>query len=569
MSGAGGCGVIVARLPDGSWSPPSGIMLHTAGVGFMVGIDIYDCVLVINTDKAMDAFSRIRCTVGGELSAVAGPVGAGFVVESEIHARQAPIYTYMKSRGFYAGVQVDGTIMLERDEENERFYMEKLRAKDILAGKVRHPPYELKGFFATLKAAEGYNVDQGLLPSEPPPGDYEIDTEGKPEHFGVPDKDDPDPYGVLQLEKEGMVIREAGTHKRASWEQFTFAPAVTSPVYDTFERKSKDRDVRSRLSTRNSWTSIGSTLATGSASTRGRATTQSSMADMSTQTDDLPPPPSPGWSSRRSSNQMNHNPSMENIPEGKIAPPSPLAGSFSPRLTRRVSGKSTLSRTTTPITGQSEERLREAVETLHINGNAENPAVHVAEHSAEHLVDKGAEEDSDDDDDDDDDDLDHSAIIEEAPVVQQIHKAPMPLPQVIQKARMVSVPKRGPPPILPPRNPNRSRGPLVIGAERTDGDSDAGSVTSPGSQAEEFDRAETPTSPRAPVENPTNFQPLEETPEEHRKDPWAQVMDKHSNNESQDSLDVPGAFHSMPTTPDEHASQPQQKPHKDDEEDFS
>ena len=123
MSGAGGCGVIVGRLPDGSWSPPSGIMLHTAGLGFMVGIDIYDCVLVINTDKAMEAFSRIRCTVGGELSAVAGPVGTGFVVESEIHARQAPIYTYMKSRGFYAGVQVDGTIMLERDEENERFYI--------------------------------------------------------------------------------------------------------------------------------------------------------------------------------------------------------------------------------------------------------------------------------------------------------------------------------------------------------------------------------------------------------------------------------------------------------------
>lgn len=553
MSGAGGCGVIVGRLPDGSWSPPSGIMLHTAGLGFMVGIDIYDCVLVINTDKAMEAFSRIRCTVGGELSAVAGPVGTGFVVESEIHARQAPIYTYMKSRGFYAGVQVDGTIMLERDEENERFYMEKLRAKEILSGKVRHPPYELKSFFATLKAAEGdQNVDQSLVPSEPPPGDYEIDHDASP-HFGVPDKDDPDPYGVLQLEKEGMVIREAGTQKRASWEQFTFAPAVTSPVYDTFERKSKDRDVRSRLSTRNSWTSIGSTLASGSAATRDRATTQSSMTDMATQTDDLPPPPSPGLSSRRSSNLMSHNPSMENIPEDKIAPPSPLAGSFSPRVARRISQKSTLSRTTTPPKDQPEEHLEEATESLHINGNAENPA------------DDGAEDDSDDDDEHDD--LDHSAIIEEAPVMQSIYKPAVP--QVIQKARMVSVPKRGPPPILPPRNPNRSRGPLVINADRNDGDSDAGSIMSPGSQAEEFDRAETPTSPPTThVDHPTEYQALEETPEEHRHDPWAKVMKQHEN-PSQDSLDVPGAFHSMPTTPDEQPSQPNHTNHRDDVEDFS
>ncbi|KKY13782.1 hypothetical protein UCDDS831_g08728 [Diplodia seriata] len=66
VSGASGSGVLLARRADGSWSPPSGILLHTVGVGFQLGVDIYDCVLVINTYDALDAFCKLRCTVGGE-----------------------------------------------------------------------------------------------------------------------------------------------------------------------------------------------------------------------------------------------------------------------------------------------------------------------------------------------------------------------------------------------------------------------------------------------------------------------------------------------------------------------
>lgn len=89
VSGAGGSGVLIARKEDGSWSPPSGIMLHTAGLGFLVGVDIYDCVVVINNRKALDAFTKIRATLGGEISAVAGPVGVGGVLENDGKWKQA------------------------------------------------------------------------------------------------------------------------------------------------------------------------------------------------------------------------------------------------------------------------------------------------------------------------------------------------------------------------------------------------------------------------------------------------------------------------------------------------
>jgi lipid-binding SYLF domain-containing protein len=183
VSGAGGSGVLVARNEEtGEWSPPSGILLHTAGLGFLVGVDIYDCVIVINTYKALEAFTKIRCTLGGEISAVAGPVGIGGLVETEVHKRQSPLFTYLKSRGFYAGVQVDGTIVIERTDENEVFYGERIGVADILAGKAKNPPKDkYRLLMNTIHAAQGDTVDDIDLPSaaDPTPSDFEINAEGK------------------------------------------------------------------------------------------------------------------------------------------------------------------------------------------------------------------------------------------------------------------------------------------------------------------------------------------------------------------------------------------------------
>ena len=241
VSGAGGSGILVARTSTGDWSPPSGILLHTAGLGFLVGVDIYDCVVVINTDKALEAFTKIRCTLGGEVSAVAGPVGVGGVLETEIHKRQAPVWNYLKSRGFYAGVQIDGTVIIERGDENERFYGERISVADILAGKARHPPYEVRTLMATIKAAQGDSVEESALPTaEPTPGDMDIEKPQVAPGFGLPAEDDPDPFGVKALEEEGLQIKEAGTRRRPSMEVFEYKPSPTSPIYSTFRRHSMD-----------------------------------------------------------------------------------------------------------------------------------------------------------------------------------------------------------------------------------------------------------------------------------------------------------------------------------------
>ncbi|KAJ6007684.1 hypothetical protein N7540_011660 [Penicillium herquei] len=268
ISGSGGSGVLLGRVPEtGEWSPPSGIMLHTAGIGFLAGVDIYDCVVIINTLEALEAFKKLRCTLGGEVSVAAGPVGMGGVLDSEVHKRQAPIWTYMKSKGLYAGVAVDGTIIIERSDENERFYGERISVTDILNGKARHPPESISTLLQTIKAAQGdRDADETLVP---PPGETpgDIDFSQEDHAFGVPAAEDPDPYGVKALEAEGMFIREAGTKVRPSPEVFEFRPNPGSPIYSTFPRRSFES------SPRNSW----------------RASVQSyTSVNRGTQTDDTP-----------------------------------------------------------------------------------------------------------------------------------------------------------------------------------------------------------------------------------------------------------------------------------------
>lgn len=181
LGGSGGAGVMVARHPEtGEWSPPSGIQNQNMSVGFLIGVDIYDTVLVINTWKALEAFTKVRATLGTEVGLAAGPVGLGGVIDTELTKRQAPIWSYVKSRGFYAGIALEGNLVIERIDENKRFYGYDVTAQEIFLNKVKAPPREdYQVLMDTLRAAQGDDVDESLLPGGVAPSDMELDTEGE------------------------------------------------------------------------------------------------------------------------------------------------------------------------------------------------------------------------------------------------------------------------------------------------------------------------------------------------------------------------------------------------------
>jgi lipid-binding SYLF domain-containing protein len=183
LGGSGGAGVIVARHEEtGEWSPPSGIQTQNLSFGFLAGIDIYDTVLVINTYKALEAFTKVRCTLGTEIGVAAGPVGLGGALDAEVRQRQSmtPIWSYVKSRGLYAGIALEGNLVIERTDENAKFYGYEITAQEIFSHKVRHPPVEqYEVLIDTLRAAQGDAVDESLLPAAGvAPSDMELDTEG-------------------------------------------------------------------------------------------------------------------------------------------------------------------------------------------------------------------------------------------------------------------------------------------------------------------------------------------------------------------------------------------------------
>lgn len=194
ISGASGSGIVLSRLPDGSWSPPSGFLVHTLGAGFMVGLDIYDCVCVLNTEEAVKAFTKARFSLGGEIAVVAGPVGAGASLDAALGAGK-PVWSYMKSRGFYAGIQADGTVIVQRPDANAAFYAEKgITPERVLRGDVKpHQgvvndgkaeivpwPLGARQLMEVLKSAEGGRADEKVVEDigkGPTPGDL-AGTEG-------------------------------------------------------------------------------------------------------------------------------------------------------------------------------------------------------------------------------------------------------------------------------------------------------------------------------------------------------------------------------------------------------
>lgn len=94
--------------------------------------DITEVVIILNTDQAVKAFSRGgNVTLGGGISVSAGPIGTGGQIAASL-ANPAPMYSYSRSKGLFAGLALDGTILVERKDANRDFYGSSVSATDIL-----------------------------------------------------------------------------------------------------------------------------------------------------------------------------------------------------------------------------------------------------------------------------------------------------------------------------------------------------------------------------------------------------------------------------------------------------
>lgn len=117
-----GKGVIsVRQSPDRDWSAPAFLNMTGASIGWQIGIEAVDLVLLVMNREGIDDLLSNRFTIGGSLSLAAGPVGRS--ADAGTDARlSAGLLAYSRAEGLFAGATLEGAALRADDEANQAFY---------------------------------------------------------------------------------------------------------------------------------------------------------------------------------------------------------------------------------------------------------------------------------------------------------------------------------------------------------------------------------------------------------------------------------------------------------------
>jgi len=123
VGGRFGRGVVLAREPDGTWSNPMFVTLAGGGIGWQIGVQATDLVLVFRTRNGLNRLlmGKGKLTLGADVSVAAGPLGRQAEAATDALLR-AEIFSYSRTRGLFAGLSVEGAGILIDHQANESFY---------------------------------------------------------------------------------------------------------------------------------------------------------------------------------------------------------------------------------------------------------------------------------------------------------------------------------------------------------------------------------------------------------------------------------------------------------------
>ncbi|OBA29051.1 DUF500-domain-containing protein [Hanseniaspora valbyensis NRRL Y-1626] len=181
FGGRVGSGVIISRLRDGSWSGPSGVILGGGSAGGQVGGELTDFVFCLMTDAAVNSFKQFgSVTLGGNLSIAAGMIGrSGEASVAANHKAASSIFSYAKTKGAFAGVSLEGSVLLERRECNRKVYGSTCTAEQILDGRVEPPEFAEPLYRLLESKAFSYDVGRARSSSSRSSwsDDYDYDSD--------------------------------------------------------------------------------------------------------------------------------------------------------------------------------------------------------------------------------------------------------------------------------------------------------------------------------------------------------------------------------------------------------
>jgi SH3 domain-containing YSC84-like protein 1 len=136
---------------NGRWGAPSMMALEGGSIGFQIGGEATDFVLLVMNDRGANGILSSKVKLGGDASVAAGPVGRNASAETDVSMR-AEILSYSRARGLFAGVSLEGSTIRPDNDANERIYGKKISAKDIVIARETHVPPAAEGLISTLNA---------------------------------------------------------------------------------------------------------------------------------------------------------------------------------------------------------------------------------------------------------------------------------------------------------------------------------------------------------------------------------------------------------------------------------
>jgi lipid-binding SYLF domain-containing protein len=140
VGGSRGHGVISVRDPkSGAWSSPAFLTVTGGSIGFQIGAQAVDLVLVVQNRRGLDQLLKNQFKIGADASVAAGPVGRDASASTDIQLR-AQILSYSRTRGLFAGVTINGSTIRQDRDANERFYGIAYRTGQVVTQRLGGSP---------------------------------------------------------------------------------------------------------------------------------------------------------------------------------------------------------------------------------------------------------------------------------------------------------------------------------------------------------------------------------------------------------------------------------------------
>jgi lipid-binding SYLF domain-containing protein len=134
IGGSYGRGAMTCRTGEhytGPWSAPTMMALEGGSIGFQIGGQATDFVLLIMNTRGAHSILSNKVKLGADASVAAGPKGRDATAETDVTMR-AEVLSYSRARGLFAGISLEGSTVRPDNDGNEKVYGKKVEAESII-----------------------------------------------------------------------------------------------------------------------------------------------------------------------------------------------------------------------------------------------------------------------------------------------------------------------------------------------------------------------------------------------------------------------------------------------------